>query len=209
MRKYTKKKGEHSKNQINLSIPWHAACSWLKRNEWSSGNLEKNSLPVMLREKLQRKMSWAETKKSTVLSLCCIRNGYKCNNLLKITHRDMVSAFSICYFENIFLSWGMKTIIANFPLSVKQDELNDRFKPTCYHNTWIFGRSPQMTAVLFGSNKANRSCYQLLLECSSFVRLTPKTLVTNALNSNVDELRIWCTATNNNHLPWNFHYKWI
>lgn len=89
----------------------------------------------MLREKLQRKMSWAETKKSTVLSLCCIRNGYKCNNLLKITHRDMVSAFSICYFENIFLSWGMKTIIANFALSVKQDELNDRFKPTCYHNT--------------------------------------------------------------------------
>lgn len=38
--------------------------------------------------------------------------------------------------------------------------------------------------------KPNRSCYQLLLECSSLVRLTPKTLVTNALNSNVDELRI-------------------
>lgn len=38
--------------------------------------------------------------------------------------------------------------------------------------------------------KAYGSYYQLLLECSSFVRLTPKTLVTNALNSSVDELRI-------------------
>lgn len=33
--------------------------------------------------------------------------------------------------------------------------------------------------------------YQFFLECSSFARFTPNILVTSALNSNVDEFRIW------------------
>lgn len=40
-----------------------------------------------------------------------------------------------------------------------------------------------------------RSCYQFFLECSSFARLTPNTLVTSALNSNVDEFRIYVAIT--------------
>lgn len=40
----------HTEQHINLSIPWHAACSRPRRNECNSGNLEKNSLPVILQE---------------------------------------------------------------------------------------------------------------------------------------------------------------
>lgn len=47
-----------------------------------------------------------ELGENTKIRLCCIRNGYRCNNFLKITHRDMVSAFSICYFESIFFCHG-------------------------------------------------------------------------------------------------------
>ena len=53
-----------------------------------------------------RKITEENEKKIDCVSLCCIRNGYKCNNLLKITHRDMVSAFSICYFEKYFSIMG-------------------------------------------------------------------------------------------------------